>query len=73
MIKIILIYIIGVVIHKYGFSYNRPKEMGGVLDYPEIKDMEPLFTVFSIIWPLFWVVFLFLYLKELTIKLIKRK
>jgi hypothetical protein len=72
MILVLLIYIIGVLIHRFGFGLNNRTESNKILDYPEIKEYDSLFEIFSLIWPLFWLVFLYIFLKEVLINLIKK-
>ena len=61
---ILLVYIIGVIIHYYGFRYDHNKEREVILDLPEVKEMDSLFSMFSILWPVFWIVFIWLLIEQ---------
>lgn len=72
MITLLLIYLVGVVFHKYGVWWQSDKQFEMVLDYPDVKDMNPIFTIISILWPLFWVVFLFMFIRDFLKKMISK-
>ncbi len=70
MVICILIYIIGIVSHKVYFEQTKPKT-SFVLDY---KSKEKLsFDRFLWMWPIFWVIYLFLLLKIKLVKMLKNR